>query len=611
MRHPAERPRALLPNAANGQKGSPSRAARGSAYLVNSNFMTDLLKRFAVYYKPHRALFWLDFSSAVAAGLLELAFPIAVTLFIDQLLPTGQLGLIALAAFGLLVVYATSAGLRVIVTYWGHMLGIRIETEMRRKAFDHLQKLSFSYFDNQKTGHLVARLTKDLEEIGEVAHHGPEDVFIAVMTLIGAFALMLWVHVPLALITAVVLPVSAFITIYYGSRMTKTWRAIYGRVAAFNARIEENVGGIRVVKAFANEDYERRLFAEDNQNYQATKLEAYKVMAASTSLSYLSMRFVQVVVMLVGAWFVVNGELTAGGFVGFLLLVNVFFRPLDMINAVIEMYPKGIAGFQRYQKLIGTEPDIAERPDAKSVDRLHGDIVYRDVSFGYGQNRSILSGLNLSVAAGETIALVGPSGAGKTTICSLLPRFYEVSGGTISVDGIDIRDMTLNSLRSNIGIVQQDVFLFAGTIRENIAYGRLDATEGEILEAARRARLEEVIASLPAGLDTIIGERGVKLSGGQKQRLAIARIFLKNPPILILDEATSALDTETERAIQQSLSELSKGRTTLVIAHRLATIVNADRIVVIENGRIAEQGDHATLLALSEGRYRRLHAQQV
>ena len=573
--------------------------------------MTELLKRFAAYYSPHRGLFALDFGCAVVAGLLELAFPVAVTLFIDRLLPTGQLGPIALAAIGLLFVYAVSAALKVIVTYWGHALGIRIETEMRRKAFDHLQKLSFGFFDNQKTGHLVARLTKDLEEIGEVAHHGPEDAFIAAMTLIGAFALMLWVHWPLALITAIILPVSAFITIYYGRRMTGTFRAIYGRVAEFNARIEENVGGIRVVQAFANEDHERRLFAENNAGYLRTKLDAYRLMAASLSLSYLSMRFVQVVVLVAGAWFVVRGELTAGGFVGFVLLVNVFFRPLDMINAMIEMYPKGIAGFRRYCEFLDARPDIADRPGARTVERLRGDITYRDVRFGYRPERPILAELYLSIGAGETVAFVGPSGAGKTTICSLLPRFYDPDAGAISIDGIDIRDLTLKSLRSNIGIVQQDVFLFAGTIRENIAYGRLEATEAEIAEAARRARLDGVIAALPDGLDTIIGERGVKLSGGQKQRLAIARIFLKNPPILILDEATSALDTETERAIQQSLAALSEGRTTLVIAHRFATIANADRILVVEDGRIVEQGDHAELLSRRVGRYRSLHEAQI
>ncbi|MGQ2967224.1 MAG: ABC transporter ATP-binding protein [Allorhizobium sp.] len=572
--------------------------------------MTDLIKRFAVYYRPHRGLFMLDFSSAVAAGLMELAFPIAVTLFIDRLLPTNQLGMIALASLGLFLIYLVNAGLQVIVTYWGHMLGIKIETEMRRKAFDHLQKLSFGFFDNQKTGHLVARLTKDLEEIGEVAHHGPEDLFIAIMTLIGALALMLWVHVPLALITAIIVPVTAVLTTVYGQRMTATWHALYGRVGEFNARIEENVGGIRVVQAFANEDHERALFAENNGNYLATKLEAYKVMAASMSLSYLSMRFVQVVVMLAGAWFVVRGELSAGGFVGFLLLVNVFFRPIEKINSIIETYPKGLAGFQRYCQFLDTRPDIADRDDAKAVAQVKGDIEYRDVAFGYGSQRPVFDGLNLSIKAGETVAFVGPSGAGKTTICSLLPRFYEVTAGAIAIDGIDIRAMTLKSLRSHIGIVAQDVFLFAGTIRDNIAYGRLGATESEIEEAARRARLDDVIAALPAGFDTVIGERGVKLSGGQKQRLAIARIFLKNPPILILDEATSALDTETERAIQESLAELAIGRTTLIIAHRLATIAHADRIVVIEEGRIAEQGRHAELIARRNGRYRQLHNTQ-
>lgn len=572
--------------------------------------MYDDLKRFAAYYRPHCFLFLLDFASAVVAGLLELAFPIAVTLFIDRLLPTNQIGMIALATFGLFFIYLINSGLQVIVTYWGHMLGLKIETEMRRKAFDHLQKLSFGFFDNQKTGHLVARLTKDLEEIGEVAHHGPEDLFIALMTLIGAFLLMMWVHQPLALITATIVPVIAIMTTIYGKRMTANSHALYSRIGEFNARIEENIGGIRVVQAFVNEAYERALFAENNRNYLLTKLEAYKVIAASMSLSYLSMRFVQVVVMLIGAWYVVQGELTSGGFVGFLLLVGVFFRPIDKINSIIETYPRGIAGFQRYLAFLDTRADITDRDTAINVDRLKGRINYSHVCFGYSANKPVFASLSFSIFAGETVAFVGSSGAGKTTICSLLPRFYDVLGGVIKVDDIDIRDMTLQSLRKNVGIVQQDVFLFAGTIRENIAYGRLDATEAEIIEAARRARLNDVIAALPSGLDTIIGERGVKLSGGQKQRLAIARIFLKNPPILILDEATSALDTETERAIQQSLADLAEGRTTLIIAHRLATIVNADRIFVVEDGSIAEEGSHAELLAKQDGPYRRLHLAQ-
>ncbi len=565
-----------------------------------------MLRRFFAYYAPHRGLFLLDFSCAVLSGLLELAFPIAVKFFIDWLLPGQNWGLILACASALLVIYLLNSGLMAIVTYWGHMLGINIETEMRRKAFDHLQKLSFSFFDNQKTGHLVARLTKDLEEIGEVAHHGPEDLFIAIMTLFGAFVLMFMVSPELALVTAAIVPLTGWLTGRYGGRMTHNWQQLFGRVGSFNARIEENVGGIRVVQAFANEEHERRLFARDNQNYRQTKLDAYRIMAATISLSYLSMRLTQMVVMVAGSYLVITGSLSQGGFVGFLLLIAVFFRPIEKINSVIETYPKGIAGFRRYTEFLDTEPDIADRPNAVTAPRLSGEIRYAGVSFAYQTGRLVLSGIDLHITPGETIAFVGPSGAGKTTICSLLPRFYEVSGGSITIDGIDIRDMTLASLRGQIGIVQQDVFLFAGTMRENIAYGRLEASEAEIVEAARRARLDEVIAAMPDGLDTIIGERGVKLSGGQKQRLAIARIFLRNPPILILDEATSALDTQTERAIQQSLADLSQGRTTLMIAHRLATIRDADRIVVVDSTGIAEQGSHADLVK-ADGIYRRLH----
>ncbi|CAO4168818.1 ABC transporter ATP-binding protein [Methylorubrum extorquens] len=569
-----------------------------------------MLKAFLAYYRPHRLLFLVDFGCAVLSGLLELGFPLAVKAFVDRLLPQQDWGLILLAAMGLTLLYVANAGLMVVVTYWGHVLGINIETEMRARAFDHLQKLSFRFFDGQKTGHLVARITKDLEEIGEVAHHGPEDLFIAVMTLFGAFALMFLVHPPLALMTLAILPLIAFIVIRYGGRMTRNWQAQYGRVGAFNARIEENVGGIRVVKAFANEAHERALFASDNRNYRTTKLEAYRLMAGALSINYLGLRLVQIVVLLGGAAFVVRGDLTPGGFVGFLLLVAVFYRPLEKIGAVIETYPKGIAGFRRYQDLLATEPDIADRPGAVPAPPLKGEIRFEGVRFGYSPDRPVLSAIDLTIHAGETVAFVGPSGAGKTTLLSLIPRFYEAEAGRITIDGHDIRDLTLASLRGQIGIVQQDVFLFAGTIRENIAYGRLRASEAEILDAAARARLDGLIASLPEGLDTVIGERGVKLSGGQKQRLAIARAFLKNPPILILDEATSALDTQTEREIQASLFELAEGRTTLVIAHRLATIRHADRIVVVAENGIVEQGRHDVLLA-GDGYYRRLHAAQV
>jgi len=570
----------------------------------------SMLRRFFSYYRPYRGLFILDFSCAILSGLLELGFPMAVKLFVDRLLLSHEWLLILLASAALLAIYVVNTGLMTVVTYWGHMLGINIETDMRRAAFNHLQKLSFSYFDNQKTGHIVGRLTKDLEEIGEVAHHGPEDLFIALMTFAGALLLMFSVNWQLALITAVVVPLAAWVTSHFGSRMTQNFRHLFDRVGDFNTRIEENVGGIRVVQAFANENYERTLFEKDNQSYRRVKLDAYKLMAASSSLSYMSMRLTQMVVMIAGAYFVLSGNLTAGGFIGFLLLVGVFFRPVEKINSVIETYPKGIAGFRRFTELIDTEPDIADAPDAVTVDHLNGEIAYEDVSFGYSSSAAVFEHVNLTIRAGETIAFVGPSGAGKTTICSLLPRFYEVRSGRITIDGLDIRDMTKVSLRQQIGIVQQDVFLFGGTIRENIAYGRLGASEGEIVEAARRARLEEMLAGLPAGLDTVIGERGVKLSGGQKQRVAIARMFLKNPPILILDEATSALDTETERAIQRSLGELSEGRTTLVIAHRLATIQGADRIVVVDGKGIVEQGTHQDLIA-KRGAYNRLHDAQM
>ncbi|MET3648491.1 ABC transporter ATP-binding protein [Phyllobacterium ifriqiyense] len=568
-----------------------------------------MIKRFFAYYAPYKGLFALDFSCAIISGLLELGFPMAVRSFIDVLLPSQNWTLILLASFGLLAVYLFNTGLNAVVVYWGHKLGINIETEMRRKSFDHLQKLSFRFYDNHKTGHLVGRVTKDLEEIGEVAHHGPEDLFIAIMTFIGAFWLMVYVNPLLAVLTLIVVPIVVWGAGQYGGRMTRNWQNLYSRVGDFNVRIEENVGGMRVVQAFANEEHERSLFARDNARYRETKLAAYWIMAASTSLNYMSMRLIQVIVMIAGSYLVITGQMTNGGFVSFLLLVAVFVRPIEKINSVIESYPKGIAGFRRYTELLDTEPDIADRVNALTVSNLKGNIAYKNVSFRYSPERDALHEIDLTIKAGETVAFVGSSGAGKTTLCSLLPRFYEVNSGSITIDGIDIRDMTLASLRSQIGVVQQDVFLFGGTIRENIAYGRLNATDEQIAEAARRARLDEMIALLPAGYETIVGERGVKLSGGQKQRLAIARMFLKNPPILILDEATSALDTKTEREIQLSLAELAQGRTTLVIAHRLATIRNADRIVVVENARILEQGTHTQLLK-SDRFYRRLHDAQ-
>ncbi|MCO5211494.1 MAG: ABC transporter ATP-binding protein/permease [Caldilinea sp.] len=561
-----------------------------------------MLRQFAAYYRPYRHLFFLDFGCALVVGLLELGFPLAVNQFVDRLLPGQDWGLILLAAGALLGVYVLNTALQYVVTYWGHMLGINIETDMRRNVFEHLQKLSFRFFDNTKTGHMVARITTDLQDIGEIAHHGPEDIFIAVMTLIGAFGLMAYINLDLTLLTFLVIPAIIWTAMYFSGKMTRTYRRLFTDVAQFNARIEEAVGGIRVVKAFANEAYEMRLFAIDNMRYRETKLTAYQLMAVSLSLSYMLMRFVSLFVMVCGTWFVIQGSLTYGEFVAFLLLTNVFFRPIEKINAVIESYPKGIAGFKRYQEIMATEPDIQDAPDAIEVEELTGNIRYEDVAFGYDQNRKVIRNINLTIAAGETVAFVGPSGAGKSTLASLLPRFYDVDAGRVTIDGIDVRAMTQHSLRRQIGIVQQDVFLFAGTIGENIAYGKLDAGAEDLWTAARRAQLADFIRSLPDGMETLIGERGVRLSGGQKQRVAIARMFLKNPPILILDEATSALDTETEIAIQQALEELAKGRTTLMIAHRLSTAARADRIIVLDGERITEMGKHADLLTRN-GRY--------
>ncbi|MFS4437973.1 ABC transporter ATP-binding protein [Paracoccaceae bacterium GXU_MW_L88] len=555
-----------------------------------------MLRQFFSYYQPHMRLFWLDFGCAVASGLLELAFPLAITGFIDYLLPRGDWTLTLLAAAVLTIIYIINAGLMAIVIYWGHKLGINIETEMRARAFAHLTRLSWRWYDRAETGKLVARVTRDLEEIGEVAHHGPEDLFIAIMTFIGAFALMMWIHPQLAIITATIVPLMVWLISVYGGKMTRAWREIYARVGAFNVRLEEALGGIRVVQAFANEDHEKSLFARDNHRYRQTKLDAYRIMASVTSIHYMGMRLVQVIVMVAGAAFVLEGSLTTGGFVGFLLLVGVFFRPLEKIAAVVETYPRGIAGFRNYLELIGTEPDIQETPGAKPAPRLRGHIRFENVEFEYGEGRPVLHDVTLEVKPGSTVALVGPSGAGKSTIMALVPRFYEPTAGRITIGGVPLHDMTMESLRRQIGLVSQDVFLFGGTLRENIAYGRLDAGEDEILRAVEKAQLGPLVENLPDGLDTIVGERGVLLSGGQRQRVAIARVLLKDPPILLLDEATSALDRETEREVQAALTALSVGRTTLVIAHRLSTIEHADNIAVVEAGRITEQGRHAELI---------------
>lgn len=565
-----------------------------------------MLKKFLSYYKPHRRLFIIDFSSAIFVALLELAFPMAVQWFIDTLLPSGDWGKIVTTSVLLLLVYLLSTFLQYIVSYLGHKLGINIETDMRQQLFNHVHRQSFRFFDNTKTGHVMSRITNDLFDIGELAHHGPEDAFIAVMTIIGAFILMYGINPELAIIAICMVPLLVVLVTFCNIKMNAAWQNMYGKIADVNARVEDSVSGARVVKSFTNEAFEISRFKKDNGSFRLAKLVAYNVMAWTHSSMYMMTRLVTLVVLVVGAWYTYKGILKPGELVGFILFVNILIKPVDKISALLELYPKGMAGFRRFLDLIEQEPEIKDRPNAKTVSHLHGDIYFDDVHFQYDDNKNVLNGIDLSIKSGETIAFVGPSGAGKTTICSLIPRFYDVDSGAISIDGIDIRNMTQQSLRSQIGIVQQDVFLFTGTIKENIAYGNLNATDEEVIAAAKKAHLEDFISSLPDGYETQIGERGLKLSGGQKQRLAIARMFLKNPPILILDEATSALDTETERIIQQSLNELAENRTTLVIAHRLATIRDADRVVVVTEDGIAEDGKYDELVRKG-GIFARLH----
>ncbi len=555
-----------------------------------------MIRRFFSYYKPHKRLFFIDFSSAIIVAVLELAFPLVVQWFIDTLIPGGDWLEIVWVSIGLLLIYLLSTGLQYIVNYLGHKLGINIETDMRQELFQHVQRQSFRYFDNTKTGHIISRITNDLFDIGELAHHGPEDLFIAVMTFFGAFWIMLTINVKLALVAVLFVPLLIILITYSNIRMNRAWRQMYSEIADVNARVEDSVSGVRVVQSFTNERFEISRFLKNNQKFRKAKLKGYKTMALTTAGTFLMTRLMILAVLVYGAWLSFSGNMSYGEFVGFVLYVNVLFKPIDKISAILELYPKGMAGFKRFTELIGTKPQIVDRKDAIDVQLLEGNIVFKNVTFGYEKHKPVLQGVDLSITAGETVAFVGPSGAGKTTISTLITRFYDIDGGANTIDGIDIRDNTKRSLRSQIGIVQQDVFLFTGTLRENIAYGKLDATDEEIQRAAKMAHLEQLIESLPDGYETQVGERGLKLSGGQKQRIAIARMFLKNPPILILDEATSALDTETEQVIQNALTELAKDRTTLVIAHRLATIRNADRIVVVTENGIAEEGTHDELV---------------
>jgi len=568
-----------------------------------------MLKHFILYYKPHIRLFILDFSCAFIIAAMDLVFPLVVGLVIDDVLPSRNFSLLLYISAGLLVLYILRALLQYIVDYWGHVLGVYMEFDMRRDLFDHIQKLSFRYFDNTKTGHIMSRLVNDLNEIAEMAHHAPEDLFVAMVTLGGSFAIMLTINWQLALLTFCLIPVMLLYAIKKNRKMQAAFRETRLKVADINARVEDSISGVRVVKAFTNEPYEKEKFKTENSNFRQAKQNAYHVMALFFSGINFFSNLINLVVITFGGLMVYRGTLTLGILVTFLLYVNMFMQPIRKITILVETYQRGMAGFRRFYETLEIKPDITDKKDAIDAEVLKGNISFNSVTFNYNQNRSILENINLGIAKGENIAIVGPSGGGKTTLCNLIPRFYEVEKGSITIDGIDIRNFTQQSLRKNIGIVQQDVFLFSGSVRENIAYGKLNTSDEEIISAAKDASAHEFIMSLENGYDTYIGERGVLLSGGQKQRISIARIFLKDPSILILDEATSALDSETEAVIQKALEDLMQNRTALVIAHRLSTIKKANRIIVLTDEGIVETGSHDDLITFN-GHYSRLYLSQ-
>ncbi len=568
-----------------------------------------MIKRFAKYYRNHLPLFFLDFTCAFLMAGLDLVFPSVVRKTIDDILPAKNMNLLIWVGVGLLILYVVRAALQYIVDYWGHVLGARIEYDMRKDLFNHINKLSFSYFDNTKTGHIMSRIVNDLNEISELAHHGPEDLFVATVTLIGSFIILLNMYWPLALITFAIVPIMLTFAILKNKQMQSAFREMRLKIADVNAQVEDSVSGARVVKSFTNEWYEEEKFEEGNTNFRKSREGAFKVMAGFfTGVTFFS-NLINLVVLIFGGVFIYYDKMTPGMLMGFLLYVSMFMQPIRKLTTLIENYQVGMSGFARFIETLDLEPDIMDDPKAISIERVEGEVVFDNVTFSYNNKENVLENISLSIKPGETMAFVGPSGGGKTTLCSLIPRFYEVDKGSVKVDGIEIKMITQRSLRENIGIVQQDVFLFTGTVRENIAYGNIGATKEEIIEAAKKANAHEFIIGLENGYDTYVGERGAKLSGGQKQRLSIARIFLKNPPILILDEATSALDNETEKIIQKSLFDLAENRTTLVIAHRLATIRNAHRIAVITDEGIAEIGTHEELLD-NDNIYARLYKAQ-
>ena len=559
------------------------------------------IKRFIDYYAPYKAVFFIDLICAAAISIIDLAYPQILRTMTNTLFTRDSqaiLSALPLIAAGLFVMYIVQSLCKYYVSYRGHMMGANMERDMRQQLFDHYERLSFSYYSRNNSGQMMSKLVSDLFDIAEFAHHGPENLFISLVKIIGSFVFLFLINWRLALPLVVLVLCMFFFTVRQNTRMQETFMENRRKIGDVNSSLQDTLAGIRVVQSFANEDIEREKFRRSNQAFLRSKKDNYNCMGNFMAWNLFFQGMMYLVTLVFGGWLIAKGLMEPVDLAMYALYIGIFINPIQILVELIEMMQKGLAGFRRFLEVMDTAPEIKDPPDARELTDVKGRVCYEDVSFHYSDDDTpVLSHVSFEIPAGRSIALVGPSGSGKTTICSLLPRFYDVTGGRITIDGKDVRTLSLKSLRSQIGMVQQDVYLFSGTIRDNIAYGRPGASMDEIIEAARRANIHDFISELPDGYDTFVGERGARLSGGQKQRISIARVFLKNPPILILDEATSALDNESERWIQQSLEELSRDRTTITIAHRLSTIRNADEIIVITEDGIAERGTHESLLA--------------
>lgn len=559
--------------------------------------LKNLLKRFIGYYKPHKKLFFIDMFFAFLISTFDLIFPVFTRKMINEIIPEGRMDLLIRWTTIMIFLFILRYISNYIVSYWGHLLGVRIEHDMRADIFSHLQTLPFSYYDNTKTGHIMSRIINDLRDITELAHHGPEDLFISSVMLIGSFIVLIRIEWRLTLVLFSFIPLIIWFTATKKNKMSNSFREVRKRIANVNSQLENSISGVRVAKSFTNEEYEIEKFNEGNNDFSEARRESYKVMAEFASGIGIMSSVLNLLVISLGGYFVYKNVINIGDLFAYTLYVNFFMQPIRRLADFAQQYQEGMTGFERFIEIMDIESDIVDKENALELNNVIGNIEFNNVSFSYNNKEdNILRNLNLSIEAGKTVALVGPSGAGKTTLCHLIPRFYEIREGEILLDNIDIRDIKIKSLRSNIGLVQQDVFLFTGTIRDNIMYGNPNANNEDVINAAKKASIHDFIIKLPDGYDTFIGEKGVKLSGGQKQRISISRLFLKDPAILILDEATSALDNDTEIMIQNSLEELSRGRTTLVIAHRLSTIKNADEILVLTEDGVVERGDHESLL---------------